>query len=796
MFFKMLKKDLRQKKLLNVILVLFIISACIMSVTSTVLIYSIGTGREKTHEICKTSDLFIVSSSAPSERGEDVKRAIEWFGMQADVADCSLKEIIRIPAKNVEVNGTPCDTFSYFDFSEIAIATCPLEHNLVFDADNLPLCVENGNIALPRDCETALNVSLGDKIRITTQMGNTCEFTVSRFYKMPVKSTLKQFIVSESDYNAVAAQSPLRDDMFEISISDDALPQSIIDAYNDLEIGSVIMSLYDIPLSHEYSIMYFILTFVALVAVFMLLIIFITIRFTMISAIKEEECEIGMMRAIGADSPHFRWLFVAKYIAFAVVGGIIGIIAGIPMAETLLDMLCKNLFLPDMPTIIAIGIITDLIFIASIIFFSLLVMRRIRKISVIDAIHGENKGERFGKASRMFLHKIKKLSVPAYLAVSDVLNGFKRYVFLVVAYSLGIMIILCTVHIRNTVVSREYEKYFLTMDIDFGIDKSRSIWDDRVEKYGSMTAAIDSMNNDFESAGIPAKVCYDYITPGKCVMPNGEEKTLTLLFGEVDTEEFDYRTGGIAPKLKNEIALSYNTANKYGLVVGDKIICSIDEYAEDGIGTKNTERELLITGFVDYMESDSPIGILGNDYSNACHSDYRIVSCSIYAPENQHSEYINQMNRLYGCKIIRTEDEEIYSDFGYVLPILSAMKYVMSAVIILVFVLITTLYLGVLLSEEKLSVAMLKSFGMEQRSIKKWQVLRMCILLAISVIAGNILSVTLGQTIAQVIFNEITGLSSFGFQIDPVQTYLIVPILICSVVLGTSFVCLNRHAHH
>ena len=43
--------------------------------------------------------------------------------------------------------------------------------------------------------------------------------------------------------------------------------------------------------------------------------------------------------------------------------------------------------------------------------FTLLSLRRMNKISVMDAIHGENRGERFGKLSGLFLHKKKRISI-------------------------------------------------------------------------------------------------------------------------------------------------------------------------------------------------------------------------------------------------------------------------------------------------------------------------------------------------------------------------------------------------
>ena len=67
----------------------------------------------------------------------------------------------------------------------------------------------------------------------------------------------------------------------------------------------------------------------------------------MLAAIKREEKEIGMMRAIGVDSFRYRWMFAATYITFAVIGGVAGITLGEPLARYVVRKFCKNIILRD-----------------------------------------------------------------------------------------------------------------------------------------------------------------------------------------------------------------------------------------------------------------------------------------------------------------------------------------------------------------------------------------------------------------------------------------------------------------
>lgn len=123
--------------------------------------------------------------------------------------------------------------------------------------------------------------------------------------------------------------------------------------------------------------------------------------------------------------------------------------------------------------------------------------------------------------------------------------------------------------------------------------------------------------------------------------------------------------------------------------------------------------------------------------------------------------------------------------------ILSLLVYVFSIVIGLVLILITSLYSGILLDEEIPTIAMMKSMGFANERIRTWQLMRMGILLLISIILGNVLV----NTVAQFVLGQccrILGLTGFVFVVEPVTTYVLVPVLICGVVLVTLLTRLRK----
>ena len=333
-------------------------------------------------------------------------------------------------------------------------------------------------------------------------------------------------------------------------------------------------------------------------------------------------------------------------------------------------------------------------------------------------------------------------------------------------------------------------KYQLGLKIDFYIDFSDEQLKEYLSKTGSETGMMNLINEELEVAGIPAKIHYDILTNGKTTMPDGEERDISMLFGDVDTEEFTYREGGTAPKLKNEIALSYFTAKEKGLQIGDKITIAYYELGEDNISMKEVKGEFIITGFFDYMEQGSTTAIMGNEFENGYNMGYFVIKEEINAPADQKEKYVEEIQNLYGKESVKTTQEYLDYYMSDINGILTLLEYVLSTIIILVMILITSLYSSVLLEEEIPSIAMLKSLGFENNGVKAWQLLRMGILLVISIVAGNLLVGTAGQLLITQLFGFL-GLTGFTFIIEPITTYVIVPLLVIAVVLITMLIRLK-----
>ena len=780
MYFKMLLNDLKRKKGLNLILFLFITVASLLVFVGAVQIISNLTRRATADTLCRTSDVLLLPRSRQTDIPETEKKLDEVFSQEENVRDWSTEKMMRISKSAMDYPNWDEKEKPVFNYKIHVLCAMPREHDFVYDLNDEPFYVPNGCIALPVSISNKTGIGPGDVIRFTTQYGNVYELRVSTVFKDNIPFLLR-FIVSDADYDLFRTESVYASDMFSIRLHSCTYNQ--VDAMLDrLEGKAPVFVLTDAStVSDEFVMMEIISVFVVLISVFLILIILMTIRFTMIAELKEEEKEIGMMKALGVDSFRFRWLFAAKYTAFAVIGGVIGIAAGIPIAGTVINMFGPNVILPELWEMYLIGFLCVLGIIAVMIVFSMLVMRRIKRISVISALHGENSGERFSGNAPMLLHRRRHLRVPAFLALNDLYVRCKRYLFLVVAYTLGIAILLLPFNARHSIITPSYSRLWLYHTYDFSLNTSDETEEEisrQMEKTGM--GYYEVINRQLSDAGIPAYI--DTVHTGDGYVYFGENRKLYSFFwGEGAAEKLNYQKGGRAPAAEYEAAMSAYTAEQFGIRPGDQLKIEVYETNEDKTGSEKQEHQVTVTGLFDKMKAGEPSMLLWDGYTAGYVNYDRSVGYVIDAPEEEKPAVLAQMRALYGAEQVmdaQTGIEWEMSDFD---ELFRTLETVVGIAVLCVLALITYLYENVFISEEVPEIALLGSTGFRSGTVRKWHILRILCLPLTAAVLGELLFWSCGTPLLRLFMQqyEVTGIR-FAFEFP--MSFLVIP----GAVIGTA----------
>ena len=786
MFFKMLQSDLKKNKGLNVILFVFVIVAATLTVVGALQSYLYLYGVPYTMEQCQSSDVLSFYRFSIGEREQEKAKLNNYLKSRQDVERfCDIEGPILI-GSDIEIPEFAYEEREVLSYGTKILTKQPRELDLLYDTEDRPFFVENGTIAVSTTFQDRTNTKIGDKLQIATQMGNIYEFTISHFYKVPTNMGIDLFVVSDADYEVFAKECPLIADAYRLKLMDPEKANEFVKNYpQDEEAGLRFISYHNLFQDNYQAIMAIVSYAVLGIDVFVIVIMMLTIRFMMIASVKEAEKEIGMMIAIGVDSLRYRWCFIAKYIAFALVGGFLGGVFGILISKVQISLFCKNTILPTRGMRIVLSLLAVSLVIFCIIGFSMLTVRRIRKISVIDVIHGENRGERFGKASKFVLYLRKKMKVPFFLALSDLLNSCKRYLVLIITYSLGMAVILAVCFLESTFNSPKYDEYFMyNRKVDFEIHFDSDTYQKYFQREGSYEGLLKAVSRELEEAGIPANISYDHVSYGNILLDT-QKISCEIMFGDVDPHRFTFRKGGSVPKLDNEIALTYKCAKLNNLHIGDKITLEFYEYGEDRTQSHKTTKEFLITAFIDVMEVEAPTVLLSGDNDSMRKDTDYVVFSELEGNKKEKEQYLRQMKEMYGEDQIRSYEEYSQAYFGNMLDIIDTLKLVMGGLVILVMVLVTTLYSSVLLHEEMSSIAGLKCMGFSNRDIRKWQMYRMGLIVLGSVVIGNVLAQTVIERLVALVFELQFQFTGFQFVISPWEAYLIIPLLGFFVIMLT-----------
>ena len=207
-------------------------------------------------------------------------------------------------------------------------------------------------------------------------------------------------------------------------------------------------------------------------------------------------------------------------------------------------------------------------------------MRRINKISVMDILHGEARSERIKHSDRFQLSKRKRMSLPLFLALSDILGNFKRYVLLFIAFTLGSCVVLMNIQIKDSVISTDFfYKFYDFKHIDAIVNWNGATWNELSGGSNSSQIFMKNFNKLMEEKGIDATL--ELRDAQNAQMLFGDEAVIIQMGFGFDPEGMVIRAGGTYPVLKNEIIMDYYTASQHDVKIGDSVTIKYDKYTED-----------------------------------------------------------------------------------------------------------------------------------------------------------------------------------------------------------------------
>jgi len=123
--------------------------------------------------------------------------------------------------------------------------------------------------------------------------------------------------------------------------------------------------------------------------------------------------------------------------------------------------------------------------------------------------------------------------------------------------------------------------------------------------------------------------------------------------------------------------------------------------------------------------------------------------------------------------------------FGPTISVVRTASFASMAAAVLLTILVTLLFLKMLVTKDRYSIAILKSLGFTNRDIKKQYIFRGAVVFALGLILGTVLSNTAGELVGIMLISSF-GATTFDFVVNPLFVYIISPLVIAASVFAAA----------
>lgn len=769
MYLNILKKDLKRKKAMNAIVLVFVILATMFVASGVNNILTVTTSLDRYMDMANTPDYIGITQNK---------------ALQVDV-DEILDSAPSIDSYSTETTLTLGTDNLIFD-SDVAPEGMHLLQSVedvamnYFLSDNSILkTVSPGEVYVTAALATEIGLEPGDKITIEIEDVRK-EFTMAGIIKDAATGAagIIRYIVSADDFEAFAANETIKNSysssIYCIYTSDlESTKSEISEAINSFALG-----VDRATLETTYIFDMVLAGILLVVSVILIAIAFVVLRFTITFTLSEEFREIGVMKAIGIRNLKIRALYLVKYTAIAIIGAAIGLALSFPFGDLLLSATSTTIIMSSSEPFL-VNFLCSLLVIALILLFCFGCTGKVKKMTPIDAIRNGQTGERFRKKSLMHLGR-SRLSATGFLAMNDVISSPKRYGIMILTFFLCLSMLMilsatvCTMNSGSLNGAFGYAKYHVSVSgysdsVQYMAEGGRELMK---EDHAKLEKAL-------EEKGIPA-VCYQQMVLTLPVIHGETECSLYINQGTGTAMDLYEYTEGTPPQQANEIAITKISAAKLNVGIGDTVT----------IKTMDGDQEYIISAYYQSMKNFGDTILLHVDAQVNYTQALDCTKVQVLFPDDPDKEEIARrmdvIQELYPDCELKT-CEQVVSELLTVTDAMEAMKYLVAVLTILLTALVTVLMERSFIAKEQGEIALMKAIGTRNGKIYAHHTLRFVFVGLIAVILGVLLAMPMTHLCMDPIFKMMGMERAVDYIIDPMEMYLISPAIVLVTTALSAF---------
>lgn len=758
-----IKNDFKRNKIINLALLLFMMFSAALAVLSVVMAVQTFTSISRLYKTAQPPHFLQMHKGDLDQENID-----EFMSDYENITYWQTVKMIDIFGENLTVSGNE-NTYNLSDIRlDIGLVKQNETRDLLLNSEHERVSVQEGEIGIPVLLREMYDMKIGDHVILT---GNniTREFVITEFIldsQMNSSMTSStRILLSDKDFNALDGRIGENEYLIEVYFTNSNEASNFRTAYENAGLpqnGQAVTYAMIFLLSALTDV---ITVFVLLmVSILLIIVSFICVKFTIMAALEEEICEIGTMKAIGLPFTDIRSLYLNKYRALAFVG----VIGGYILALLISSVFTKHISVTFgnvgiSPLALILSIIVGLIVFLLIILYCRKTLKKIKKVTVVDALVS---GKGLGKDSggiKDGLYKSKKLSVNWLMGMREVFYKFGNWIVVFVVALIAVLMILVPINLMNTFEAPEFITYMGSSleDILIEVENGEYLEPNYVE-------VKKILENDKE-----IERYYEYRRVRvQTVGVENELLNLHIDSGDNSGNELQYLSGK-TPEGENEIALSYLNAGEIGKETGDKIILILN----------GKEQEFIISGIYQDVTSGGYTAKSKHDFSDLIAEKYTF---SVDLNDNAAVEKKSaKWSETLGTGVsVDPMGEFINQTLGGVVKQLKGVVFAVAIISACLVMLITVLFLKLRLAKDLSEIAILKAMGFSEGDIKQQYMIKIGYVSLTGILAGIILTDVLGEKI----INLALGIAGIGIRkvnliINPVIEYIMCPLLLMMLIL-------------
>ena len=777
MYLRILKKDLKRKRAMNVILLVFIMLASMFMSSGVSNIITVTTALDSYFEMADVPDYWVMSENRSTDK--DINGTLE---NASAIDEFSIEEFVRVSRSNITQEG---GSLNDSNINQILVLQSDRDMgiNYFLDDGSILKSVPKGMIYAVRYTENNMGLKTGDKITVKIE-GVNREFTFAGGFKDAVCGTelmgIKRFIINGEDFDEYMSDETIKNTyggkfLYIHTAGLDKTLSQIADISDDFTFSAGTETL-----NKAYIFDMIITGLILVVSIILIIISFAVLRFTIAFTLSEEFREIGVMKAIGIRNIKIRGLYLTKYFAISVVGAGIGLILSYPFGKMLINYSSESIVI-DSGNNGFINAACTVLVAAVILLFCLGCTGRVSKMSPIDAVRNGQTGERFRKKSIMSLGK-SRLGTTAFLAANDIVSSPKRYAVIILTFFLCMSLLIILSNATASLKSGKLLKYFCMADChvvtDIGDEAMKFITEDgheKVKKY------LEDMEQTLAENGMPAECMTEYYLYPMIKHDEYENKAAIVQGTGTTMDMYEY-SEGTAPQNSGEIAVTTILAKKLKAAVGDTVTLSYPTGETADFIITALYQSMVNQGTSARVHTDCDINYLAAGGSSGTQ-----IRFTDDPDDKEVLRRIEKIKELYpNFSSVKTAGENV-SDTTGVGGAIDAVKKMSAVLTAILAALITVLMERSFIAKEQGEIALMKAMGMKNSTIYGQYTLRFFISAAVAVLMAELL----GMPFTKLCFDPIFKSMGLEMGVEYVQNnfeiYAVFPVTVLAATAASAF---------